>query len=311
MINLPLRWLPIMLALAALAISGCHRKIAMPELPNPPVAFTDMFFDVWPMQPDRAFIVGNRGKLLYTDDGGRHLRQIDIGTSEAVLAIQMVDDHNGYLAGQDGLVMRTRDGGKSWERLNSRTHLHIFAISFPDRLHGFLVGDRSLVLSTTDGGEIFFKRQLQRVFPPELKDYSGPYEEPVYYGVKFVDDNRGWVAGEEGRIWSTDNGGKSWQEQQSSLMSQWKHQLNPSEKPIFADFTLPTFLACRFTMGSTAPRADSKDGWFRRTTAARPGALRIRPTHLADRLTIAFRGSYRVACVIRCTQSISTEQRMA
>ncbi|HUA34505.1 MAG TPA: YCF48-related protein [Candidatus Binataceae bacterium] len=275
------RWraaLTIVLAVAAFAVCGCHRKVAIPELSPRPVEFTDTFFDVWPMHPDRAFIAGSRGKLLYTADGGQHFQQINIGTSLAVLAIQMVDDQNGFLAGQDGLVMRTRDGGKSWQRLNSRTRLHIFALSFPDRLHGFLVGDRSLVLSTSDGGETFFKRQLQRVFSAELKDDSGAYEEPAYYSVQFVDDNRGWIVGDEGRIWSTGNGGKSWQEQQSSLMSQWKHELNPGEKPEFADFTLPTFYGLSFRDAQHGA-ACGLEGWVAQTD---DGGATWRFAHQAD-----------------------------
>src|SRR5207249_2470615 len=126
---------------------------------------------------------------LVTEDGGHHFKPIDIGTDAAVYGIQMVDDQNGYLCGQDGMVMRTRDGGKTWERLNSRTRIHLFAMSFPDRLHGFMVGDRGLVLSTNDGGESFFKRQLQRIFAPELRDYALPFEEPAYYGTSFVDSD--------------------------------------------------------------------------------------------------------------------------
>ncbi len=268
----------IVLAIAALAVCGCHRKVAIPELSPRPVEFTDTFFDVWPMQPDRAFIVGNRGKLLYTADGGQHFQQIDTGTSLAVLAIQMVDDQDGYLAGQDGLVMRTRDGGKSWQRLNSRTRLHIFALSFPDRLHGFLVGDRGLVLSTADGGETFLKRQLQRVYPPALQEFAGAYEGPVYYGVKFVDDNHGWIVGEAGRIWSTINGGKSWQEQQMSLMPQWKHQLNPQEKPELADLTLPTWLGLSFRDPQHGA-ACGLEGWVVKTD---DGGATWRFAHQAD-----------------------------
>ena len=98
----------------------------------------------------------------------------------------MVDAENGYLCGQDGLIMRTRDGGKTWEKLNSRTHLYIFSLSFPDRLHGFFVGDQSLVLSTINGGETFFKRRLERKFPPEIQDYALPYMEPVSIQLDFV-----------------------------------------------------------------------------------------------------------------------------
>jgi photosystem II stability/assembly factor-like uncharacterized protein len=240
------KWIALLAAVGALMISACHREVAVPPLPERAVTLTDKFFDVWPTSPTRAFIAGARGKLLLTEDGGLHFKRINIGTNLAVFGIQMVDDQNGFLCGQDGLIMRTRDGGKTWERLNSRTHLFIFGLSFPDRLHGYLVGDRALVLSTTDGGESFFKRQLQRMFPAELRDYALPYEEPVLYSADFLDPDHGWIVGELGRIWATDNGGKSWQEQQEPLVAQWKRALGPSDDPRFASFLLPTMFSVSF-----------------------------------------------------------------
>jgi photosystem II stability/assembly factor-like uncharacterized protein len=228
----------LLLAIAALTIASCHRQMSVPPLPYRPVTMQDRFFDVWPTGPGRAFIVGARGKVLLTEDGGRHFNPIDIGTNRAVFAIQMVGDQDGYLGGQDGLAMRTRDGGKTWERLNTRTKLHIFALSFPDRLHGFMVGERGVVLSTTDGGETFFKRQLQRIFSPDTQDAAVGFQEPDYYGVTFLDDNRGSVVGELGRIWTTHNAGKTWQEQQDSLLSQWKRQDTANEDPRLRSFTL-------------------------------------------------------------------------
>src|SRR5271163_22449 len=161
--------------LVALASAGCHREVAVPPLPLRNITLSDKFFDVWPTSPTRAFIVGDRGKVLLTEDGGRHFTRVDIGTQLGIFGIQMTDDQNGYLCGQDGLVMRTRDRKSTWTRLNSRTHLFIFGLSFPDTNHGYFVGDRSLVLSTTNGGESFIKRQLQRLFPPDMADYALPY----------------------------------------------------------------------------------------------------------------------------------------
>ena len=109
----PRQTVTLLLAIAALTTASCHRQVAVPPLPYRPVTVQDKFFDVWPTGPDRAFIVGARGKVLLTEDDGRHFKPIDIGTHEAVFAIQMVDDENGYLSGEDGLAMRTRDGGKT------------------------------------------------------------------------------------------------------------------------------------------------------------------------------------------------------
>jgi len=245
--NACIHWkVTLLLAFATLTTASCYRQAVVPDLPYRPITLQDKFFDVWPTGPDRAFIVGARGKVLLTEDDGRHFTPIDIGTDEAVFAIQMVDGENGYLSGQDGLAMRTRDGGRTWEKLNTRSSRYIFALSFPDRLHGFMVGERGLVLSTTDGGESFLKRRLEHIFPPELRDYSPGIEEPEYYGVTFVDDNQGWVVGEMGRIWTTVNSGKTWQEQQAALMPQWKHELATNEDSRFLDYTLPSFFGVSF-----------------------------------------------------------------
>ena len=275
-------WGTLLLALAATIISACHREVAVPPLVERNITLSDVFFDVWPTSPDRAFIVGARGKLLLTEDGGQHFKRISLGNDLAIFGIRMTDADNGYLCGQDGLVMRTRDGGKTWERLNSRTHLYIFALSFPDRLHGVLVGDQSVVLSTTNGGETFFKRRLERLFPSEIEDYALPYMEPILYAVKFVDPEHGWVVGEMGRIWSTDNGGASWSEGQESLLDQWKRQLAANEDPRFRDFDLPTFFDVSFRdqkqgaaaglEGSIIATTDGGKTWTFQKEAPKPGA---------------------------------------
>ncbi|HEY6419587.1 MAG TPA: YCF48-related protein [Candidatus Binataceae bacterium] len=268
----------LVLTLALFAASGCHREVAVPPITPRNITLTDEFFDVWPTSPTRAFIVGARGKVLLTEDGGRHFQRVDIGTTLGIFGIQMTDDQNGYLCGQDGLLMRTRDGGKKWEKINSRTHLFIFGLSFPDRLHGFLVGDRALVLSTTDGGETFFKRQLQRVVAPELRDYALPYEEPVLYSANFIDPQHGWVVGELGRIWETANGGKTWNEQQQSLLSQWKRPLGPDDDPRFADFLLPTLFGVSFR-DQNHGAACGLEGWVVQTD---DGGKTWRFAHQAD-----------------------------
>jgi photosystem II stability/assembly factor-like uncharacterized protein len=232
--------------LLALATAACHREVAVPPLPLRNITLTDKFFDVWPTSPTRAFVVGDRGKVLLTEDGGRTWKRIDIGTQLGIFGIQMTDDQNGYLCGQDGLIMRTRDGGKTWKRLDSRTHLFIFGLSFPDTNHGFFVGDRALMESTSNGGETFIKRHLQKVFPAELADYALPYVEPILYSASFTDVDHGWVVGEEGRIWATENGGKSWNEQQQSLVGQWKRAAGINDDPHFLDFLLPSFFSVSF-----------------------------------------------------------------
>ena len=194
----------------------------------------------------------------------------------------MTDAENGYLCGQDGLIMRTRDGGNTWERLNSRTHLYILSLSFPDRLHGVFVGDQSLVLSTTNGGESFFKRRLERIFPAGDSGLRAALHGADSLCSKFRRPDHGWVVGEMGRIWSTDNGGKSWNEGQGSLVSQWKRAPAANEDPRFRDLAvLPTFFGVSFRNqkqgaacgleGSIIATDDGGKTWTFQKESAKPG----------------------------------------
>ena len=128
--------------LVALAVSACHREVAMPPLPLRNIALTDKFFDVWPTSPTRAFIVGDRGKVLLTEDGGRTFKRILVNLL-GVFGIQMAYDQNGYLCGQDGSSAHARRRN-IWKRLVSRTHLFNCGNVVPRANHGFFVGDRAL-----------------------------------------------------------------------------------------------------------------------------------------------------------------------
>ena len=172
----------------------------------------------------------------------------------------MTDRENGYLSGQDGLVMRTTDGGTSWQRLNSRTRLFIFALSFSDRLHGFLVGDRSLVLSTADGGESFLKRQLERQFPPELRDYALPYDEPILYGVDFTDNQHGWVVGEFGGSGPPTTAGGAGRRSNNRWSANGSARSDPTTIRGSPTFNCRPCFQYRSATGSTARRAGWRDG---------------------------------------------------
>ncbi len=87
-------------------------------------------------------------------------------------------------------------------------------------------------------GEDFFRRKSRIMRCPTWSRF--------FIASTFVDDDHGWVVGELGRIWSTDNGGKTWSEGRQSLVEQWKRQPAANEDPRFRDFVLPTFFGVSF-----------------------------------------------------------------
>jgi hypothetical protein len=96
--------------------------------------------------------------------------------------------------------------------------------------------------------EVFARRgdQHRVQVPAEIQDYALPYMEPQLFGVDFVDPDHGFAVGEMGRIWSTDNAGKTWSEQQGALVSQWKRLPAANEDVRFRDFVLPTMFGVSF-----------------------------------------------------------------
>ncbi len=137
--------------------------------------------------------------------------------------LAMVDSVTGWGAGkahwdQDrkaftGTVMRTDDSGKNWMVQNSETKHDLWDLSFIDRSNGWAVGDSGTVISTSDGGQTWTK--LDAGTDLNIKS------------VFFTDKSIGWVLANEaihfrwngepdgwrGRVWHTEDGGTTWNEQ--------------------------------------------------------------------------------------------------
>jgi len=216
------------LVLLASLMFGCHHEVEMIPLAERTIYVTDRFYDVQALSKDHAFVVGYGGKVLETKDGGFSWESRPSGTDLALYSVRFPDDQHGFISGQDGLILHTQDGGKSWQKQesnsvyvdpkdNSRQQLFLFSLFALDADHAWAVGDRSILTSTSDGGKTWRARKIQME-----ADISGGESlaaaDPVFYDVKFVDAQRGWIVGEFGKIMSTTDGGETWHEQERTLL---------------------------------------------------------------------------------------------
>lgn len=105
-----------------------------------------------------------------------------------------------YWAGEKGLFYSTNDGGSNWEQLLSITVPDdIRDVCFIDTQNGWAAGVDNVIF-TTDGGITW-------------EDRSPVMEPTSIFCIYFLDDGVfGWVAGSEGYLARTVNGGLSWTE---------------------------------------------------------------------------------------------------
>ncbi|MGA2256876.1 MAG: hypothetical protein ABSG53_19670, partial [Thermoguttaceae bacterium] len=118
------------------AASRPNRRILAPEYaastsqsPEPPARHIQpddaRFGDVWFVDPQHGWAVGDHGVILYTDDGGQHWSPQISGVTCTLSSVCFVDARNGWAAGgmaypylhdSSGVVLCTRDGGMNWQR---------------------------------------------------------------------------------------------------------------------------------------------------------------------------------------------------
>ena len=63
---------------------------------------------------DRLVAVGERGHILYSDDGGRSWKQARVPTSVMLTRLSFISASTGWAVGHDGNILLSTDGGLNW-----------------------------------------------------------------------------------------------------------------------------------------------------------------------------------------------------
>ena len=138
------------------------------------------------------WVVGQRGKLARSDDDGRTWSALDVplvnGSRPELRALHFVDALHGWTVGQDGTILATRDGGASWTLQDTR------------------IGDAR---SAPKLDEIAGANGVRKI------DTGDRTPGLTLAAVRFVDAQRGWVAGHYANfarslILGTADGGTTW-----------------------------------------------------------------------------------------------------
>ena len=156
--------------------------------------------DVFFLDADVGWAVGDRGLILHTEDGGRHWQPQRNPLTDRLDSVHFADAQTGWAAGggvhaythyTSGVVLRTQDGGRNWTPVDGLTLPALKHIQFSDTRFGWALGNQSSmyptgIFRTEDGG---------RSWTPLPAGVTGPW-----LSGDFRDHQRGVVAGHNGRL---------------------------------------------------------------------------------------------------------------
>jgi photosystem II stability/assembly factor-like uncharacterized protein len=139
------------------ATQGGYQKYDVLELPavKSDLAAKSMIYVVHKFG-DRYFAGGQRGHILYSDDGGDTWTQADVPVRTGLLDIYFPSPEKGWAVGHEGVVLHTEDGGKSWVKQYDGFRLAKEGLAFYQKLaeqhpdneyYSALVGEMEFAIS--------------------------------------------------------------------------------------------------------------------------------------------------------------------
>lgn len=164
-------------------------------------AAADDLYAIYFYSNDNGIAVGKRGIVVTTTDGGSTWTTRTSGTASDLVAVQMLNFNTIYACGEYGKLIKSEDGGATWVSKGASSYYHFTGMHF------------------LSASKAYFTIEVrdEDLTPNNMFSYDGTTLTPItantsktLRAVHFINNNEGWVVGEEGRILHTSNGGSSW-----------------------------------------------------------------------------------------------------
>ena len=158
----------------------------------------------------RLVVVGERGHVLVSTDGGARWKQARVPTRALLTAVHLHDERIGWAVGHDAVILRTGDGGATWELVHyaPEEERPLLDVWFRDERSGFAVGAYGYFLATTDGGDTWTSRAVSE------DDFH-------LNALASAGGERLFIAAEAGAAYRSDDGGETWRALSPPYRGSW------------------------------------------------------------------------------------------
>lgn len=162
------------------------------------------------LNDERGWVVGSRGTLLATVDGGKTWQAQPHPSGDVLRDIFFIDESNGWVLCERNeyelktkddsraYLMQTTDGGSHWNRVNlgKSIDVRLLRAVFSTAGRGWAFGEGGAVFFTQDAGSNWIRQQTPT--------------RHLLLGGTFIDNDRGWIVGAGATILQTADGGETW-----------------------------------------------------------------------------------------------------
>jgi len=166
--------------------------------------------DVCMIDASTATVVGSAGTILRTTDGGATWVPQSSGISTSLVAVDCIDASTCVAVGPGAVILRTTDSGANWQIVPAPvpSMFDLCDVTFAGANKGFAVGraegsapdylNLSVILPTSDAGATWSSH------------ITFSSEGSMPWAVSFMNDDNGFIVGDNGAVYGTTDGGASW-----------------------------------------------------------------------------------------------------
>lgn len=194
-----------------------------------PGAATSLLLDV-AVAGNRLVAVGERGHILYSEDGGSSWLQATVPTSVMLTRVFFVSDSTGWAVGHDGNILLSSDGGLNWvlqrDGISDQAQINEERMARARQRVNELREQIATATpqATDDLGDAL--DEAQTALESALEAMDEPVYAPPLMDIWFASENQGWAAGAFGTLLRTSNGGRDWEDAGYSLPNPEELHLN-------------------------------------------------------------------------------------